>query len=265
LEGRFVSESRLRATAARILHRNNAQDILQALANLEEHRAQFTTRWVWELIQNARDFPDRSRPMTIRIVVSPQEIIFAHNGRDFADEEILSLIYHGSTKQSNPEQLGQFGTGFLSTHLLSKRVQVRGTLRDREGVRTGFEFNLDRSGDDADKVGAATRRSLDELERSLETGERRPSVWTEYTYDIDGTLNAADLIADFPFEAIPYILVFDQNVDKVELRLPERRAAYERADSEDLDTGSRLTVVAGVGLSFCYPRREWHSRRCSGR
>jgi hypothetical protein len=69
--GRSVSESRLRATAGKILHRNNAQEILQALADLEEHRAEFSTRWLWELIQNARDFPDDSRPMTIRIVVAP--------------------------------------------------------------------------------------------------------------------------------------------------------------------------------------------------
>ena len=54
-----MNKRRLRATAARILHRNNAQEILQALANLEEHRAEFATRWMWELIQNARDFPDK--------------------------------------------------------------------------------------------------------------------------------------------------------------------------------------------------------------
>jgi hypothetical protein len=64
-----VSDSRLQAKATKILHRNNAQEILQALATLEEHRAEFATRWLWELIQNARDFPDDSRPMTIRISV----------------------------------------------------------------------------------------------------------------------------------------------------------------------------------------------------
>jgi hypothetical protein len=110
--------SRLQAKATKILHSNNAQEILQAFSTLEAHRAEFATRWLWELIQNARDFPDDSRPMTIRITVSTKQITFAHNGRDFTEEKILSLIYHGSTKQSNPEQLGKFGTGFLSTHLL---------------------------------------------------------------------------------------------------------------------------------------------------
>lgn len=119
-----MSESRLDAKANRILHRNNAQEIVKALADLEEHRAEFATRWLWELIQNARDFPDEARPMTICVSVLLEQITFAHNGRDFTEDEILSLILHGSTKQSNPAQLGKFGTGFLSTHLLSKQVRV---------------------------------------------------------------------------------------------------------------------------------------------
>ena len=49
-----MSDSRLDAKANRILHRNNAQEIVKALADLEEHRAEFATRWLWELIQNAR-------------------------------------------------------------------------------------------------------------------------------------------------------------------------------------------------------------------
>ena len=78
--GHSASDSRLDTKANRILHRNNAQEIVKALADLEEHRAEFATRWVWELIQNARDFPDESRPMTIRISVSVERITFAHNG-----------------------------------------------------------------------------------------------------------------------------------------------------------------------------------------
>ena len=90
--GYSVSDSRLDSKANRILHCNNAQEIVKALADLEEHRAEFAARWLWELIQNARDFPDESRPMTIRISVSPERIAFAHNGRDFTEDEILSLI-----------------------------------------------------------------------------------------------------------------------------------------------------------------------------
>lgn len=241
-----MRDSRLQAKATKILHRNNAQEILQALAILEEHRAEFATRWLWELIQNARDFPDKSRPMTIRINVSPKQITFMHNGRDFTEEEILSLIYHGSTKQSNLEQLGKFGTGFLSTHLLSKQVRVKGTLRDEEGVRKAFEFDLDRSGDNAEQVGEAMQRSFRALEQSLARAGVKPADWTEYVYRTDGALDSDELEANFPFEAIPYILVFDDKVYAIELRLGDRRVTYERAGSEELDVGSWLTVIEGI-------------------
>ena len=236
---------RLDAKATKILHRNNAQEIVKALADLEEHRAEFATRWLWELIQNARDFPDGSRPMTIRINVSPKQITFALSGRDFTEDEILSLILHGSTKQSNLEQLGKFGTGFLSTHLLSKQVWVKGTLCGDDGVRRPFEFELDRSGDDAGQVGEAMQQSLGALKRSLVRSGVAPTSWTEYVYKIDEALDLEELETDFPFEAIPYILVFDENVETIELRLWDRQATYVRAGSEELNAGGRLTVIEG--------------------
>jgi hypothetical protein len=213
---------------------------------LEEQREEFATRWIWELIQNARDFPDDSRPMKIRISVSPNQVTFAHNGRDFKAEEIVSLIYHGSTKQSNAEQLGKFGTGFLSTHLLSRQVKVRGTLRDEKGVRKPFEFKLDRSGDDADEVGDAMQESFDALERSLGEGGLKLTDWTEYLYQTDGGLDAG-LESQFPSDTIPYILVFDGKVDAVELQLGGRRTAFARVRSEGLTADSWITTIEGSG------------------
>lgn len=165
-----------------ILNRNNAQEILKALRDLEERRPEFATRWLWELMQNARDFPEPARPMIVRVRVTPGQISFSHNGRDFSEDEILSLIYHGSTKQDQ-SLLGKFGTGFLSTHLLSRKVRVRGTLVEETGDEHGFEFALDRSGDDAASVGEAMDRSVDAFERSLSDTQIGPSEWTEYIYD----------------------------------------------------------------------------------
>jgi hypothetical protein len=201
---------------------------------------------LWELIQNARDFPDPSRQMAIRISVSEEQITFAHNGRDFTRDEILSLIYHGSTKQSNSEQLGKFGTGFLSTHLLSRQVRVKGTLRDDEHGRRAFEFELDRSGDDADEVGDAVQRSFEALEDSLGQSDLEATDWTEFAYEADGALDTKELESKFPFDTLPYILVFDAKVEKIEIELPERRAAYVRAESEELGTDLRMAVIEGI-------------------
>ena len=59
-----------------------------------------------------------------------------------------------------------------------------------------------------------------------------------------------DTIQICALDAIPYILVFDRNVVRIELRLLNRRAVYVRAEIEQLDTGSQLTVIGGSSPRF---------------
>lgn len=126
-----------------------------------------------------------------------------------------------------------------------KQVRVKGTLCDDDGVRNAFEFDLDRSGDSAEQVGDAMQRSLGALKRSLARSGVAPTDWTEYVYRTDETVDADELESEFPFEAIPYILVFDESVETIELRLWGKQAVYKRAAIKELDTGNRLTVIEG--------------------
>jgi hypothetical protein len=45
----------LRQAKAATLVENTAQAIFKHLDRLEDHRKRFESRWVWELLQNARD------------------------------------------------------------------------------------------------------------------------------------------------------------------------------------------------------------------
>lgn len=231
--------------AKAILNRNNAQEILKALKDLEERRPEFETRWLWELMQNARDFPERSRPMVIKVTVSQGHIRFAHNGRAFSEDEILSLIYHGSTKQDKG-LLGKFGTGFLSTHLLSRKVLVRSTLVEETGKQFGFEFALDRSGDDPAAVGEAMERSVEAFERSLADDGIGPSEWTEFVYETaDGTqTHGAHSATRFQLDAIPYVLAFDENINTIDVDLPQLHYVFKREPGEQLADGTPVTVIS---------------------
>ena len=107
------------------------------------------------------------------------------------------------------------------------------------------------------------------MKRSLVRSRIAPTDWTEYIYKTDEIVDADELESDFPFDAIPYILVFDANVETIELRLWEKRAIYERAETKVLDTGSRLTVIEGGDTTNSFivheendiqaavPVREW--------
>ena len=138
----------------RVLTDNTAQGVLNHLKALESNRAHVLTRWVWELLQNARDASIGSDTELVASVEQNEgELIFQHNGADFKIDEIAHLIYHGSTKVENPVAIGQYGSGFLATHLLSPEIEVSGLIEN--GRR--FEFPLKR------EIGSVT-----ELSQSME-------------------------------------------------------------------------------------------------
>ena len=100
---------------------NSAQTVRNRLREMESKRAHVLTRWVWELLQNARDAAVHGTEgnLVASIEQNHTELVFKHNGTDFTKDQIAHVIYHGSTKTESTESIGQYGTGFLSTHLLS--------------------------------------------------------------------------------------------------------------------------------------------------
>ncbi len=108
----------------KVLTENTAQGVLNHLKALESNRARMITRWIWELLQNARD----TSATFASIEQSQGEVIFRHNGTKFKKEEIAHIIYHGSTKIEDKGTIGQYGSGFLAAHLLSPIIEVSGQL-----------------------------------------------------------------------------------------------------------------------------------------
>lgn len=125
---------------------NTAQGIFNYLKEIENKREIYEKRWIWELLQNALDAAPHDRKIEVKIIKDDNKLTFAHNGRPFKPEEVAHLIYHGSTKRE--QDIGKFGTGFLITHLLSKKVNVKGVREDRKK----FDFMLDRSGASSDEI-----------------------------------------------------------------------------------------------------------------
>src|SRR6266481_5628201 len=129
--------------------------------DMEKHRAGVerspttSRRWVWELIQNAKDVNIDGK-VRVRVEAdldgSDAHITFKHNGGAFSAENIRFLIEQVSSKDrtndsdGRPTTTGRFGTGFLTTHLLSDRVLVRGVAAGKGFAPRKFKLSLDRSG-----------------------------------------------------------------------------------------------------------------------
>ena len=114
-----------------VLTANTAQIVYQHLKNLESRRERVQTRWIWELLQNALDASSGdfgSLNCSIVYDSGQESLVFQHNGREFKKDEVAHLIYHGSTKAEDETKLGQYGSGFLTTHLLSWDIKISGQL-----------------------------------------------------------------------------------------------------------------------------------------
>lgn len=158
-----------------------ADKIRQILSKVMETPTQSSKRWVWELMQNAKDIPNRFGEVSIKIELTENSLKFLHNGNPFSLKNIMGLIQQVSSKDStnsNEEVTGKFGTGFISTHLLSRNISVKGFVF-HNGIHRKFEIDLDRSGDSSEDLIPKIKKALDHISK-IEDNEIFP---IEHNYE----------------------------------------------------------------------------------
>jgi len=197
-------------------------------------------RWIWELVQNAKDSisGQPNRRVDIEINVNSDIYIFKHNGSPFKEDTLFGLLYKFSEgKTNNYESTGRFGTGFLTTHALSKTVEISGDLiPDDQTEPIGFSVTMYREGEDKELL-----EGLEKTENSLRYFDK-PLNWTTYTYKAVTERNreAGDL----------GIQNFKDNIDKVMLFCPEINSI------KLVDNDNTITIERGRDIYFheynCY-------------
>lgn len=145
-----------------------ADKIIQLLDKTYNSRLS-SKRWVWELMQNAKDVPNKFGRVSIRIELWQDKLIFSHNGDCFTIGNISGLIQQVSSKDSANEgelkQTGKFGTGFITTHLLSKIIKVNGVVENpNTGKYQHFTLNLDRSAHKSEDMIPCITKNLEKFE-----------------------------------------------------------------------------------------------------
>lgn len=116
----------------------------QGLAKLDSRSSE---RAIWELFQNARDLAKVNskgkKEAHIKIRLTSDEFIFAHQGRPFTHDSFSSLVKQVSAQEKEDEEsVGQYGTGFLTTHAFGRVINVVGSL-DMESLAPGKFVNID--------------------------------------------------------------------------------------------------------------------------
>jgi hypothetical protein len=146
----------------------SADKILQILDQVRNDGELSKRRWVWELLQNAKDLsPQRwDGGVSVALELTDEALTFRHNGDPFTAKQLTSLVQQVSSKPPGSEDAditGKFGTGFISTHLLSDVIVVSGYVARANGAHRELEMRLDRSGKTSEVLQASIRQALEKL------------------------------------------------------------------------------------------------------
>ncbi len=205
---------------------NKIIDMMQELKLKNDEKT--ACRWVWELIQNAKDVADDTGVINIEIEFNEKEkyLVFKHDGKNFTTDNIVHLISQVSSKERNSDSdsgvIGKFGTGFLTTHLLSEKVKVKAYLKDEDEPLKKIDILLDRSGETKEEVIAAVNESFRQLKSSKEmntsvSSENR-GFDTCFFYELDNNgIETAKNGLENLYISIPYVFAFVEKVNSVKI------------------------------------------------
>jgi hypothetical protein len=222
--------------------RSIADKILKRLHDLEKTVENNQGRWAWELLQNAKDSiaEDDDRTVSIQIELDRNSVTFRHNGNHFTDQDVVGLIDQISSKEVEEGQeikkTGRFGTGFLTTHLLSRVIKIKGITGSTDGDFHKFEFLLDRQGRTIAQLIPRITNSWKEFNESIEKispSYDKNCFNTSFCYQLETEeqKRVAQIGVEEFSRLIPFVLAFIPKIGRVEIidNLASENTCYEKS------------------------------------
>ena len=199
-----------------------ARDIITGISNNTGVRP---VRAIWELVQNARDVVKPDRRANIKFTHSQNELVFQHDGLPFTHKTIEALILQTSSKATeNNVEVGQYGTGFLTTHKFGLKFKLTAPLKTSEKFERYYkiqDFEIDRHWTDKTEM----RKTIEDQWRETQKWgkvfidtENTPYPYTIFKYQHEterAMRNAEEAFKDAPCMA-PYVLLLNPQIERIE-------------------------------------------------
>lgn len=222
--------------------KQHADKIIQGIKKLEENDA---NRAIWELFQNAIDLSDNSE---ITIAITEDNLVFRHNGEPFTPMTLDCLFKQVSSKTleerkitfDDNEPVGQYGTGFITSHTFGKQIEINGALVKDEGYVALNNFFIDRDTDNWKELGQRIRLLKKEVARLLkdEITIVPPYPETEFSFKTisknnkDCAIKAVNSLQTI----LPYVITLNPRLKKVTVKdLSGSTIVYQRKGSFCVD------------------------------
>lgn len=261
----------------KLLRKMYISNVAKRLRQLNQPSDIDRKRWVWELIQNAKDTiagdPSRNE-INVRIDIDGDIVKFRHDGNPFTADARFGLLYKYSEDKENQESTGRFGTGFLTTHCLSKVVTIESNmyLDDGHTRLCGFRVTMYRDGQ-------IEKELLDGLNRMRQSEEYYEDTfkWTTFTYHVstDSGRRAIKLGVENFHENIAQTMLFCKELASIELNDNGKVTSIVRKQVIDVAPNVRSAEFEIHGeqtfsrrflySSFCEDNKELSERYRAGR
>ena len=205
-----------RAKERRQDNKQHATKIDQGLRSVDSQTG--PARAIWELCQNARDLAEDCH---IRMELTDKAFRFSHNGIPFDMDSLGSLIKQVSGQgKENDETVGQYGTGFLTTHYYGMKFSLYGSYQIGDDMYIDLAgFEIDRVHNSIDElINKITDqlRHTDELLGRTYSSERQE--WTTFVYDLpahhkDGAAKGLEAA----IVQMPYVMLFNDRITECQI------------------------------------------------
>jgi hypothetical protein len=191
-------------------HCTKIRDGIRKNGTTSAHRA------IWELFQNAGDLADRAE---IKMTLSDETFVFAHKGKPFTYDSLCSLVKQVSSEEKEGyDTVGQYGTGFLTTHIFGLEIVLNGSMCISNDPFVYVDVNnfvIDRK--NFDNIPAFIEdmiAQIDGVTKLMDEAQHpAPREWTELSYGLnEDRLSKVQTAIDESIKLMPYVLTFNDNI-----------------------------------------------------
>lgn len=227
-------------------------------------------RAIWELVQNAKDL---SEECCICMRLTKDRFVFSHKGTPFNYETLTSLIKQVSSSEKqfrdkNSDGLpkvGQYGTGFLTTHAFGRKIELKGSMEaSLEGEAQCYVDLEDSNGVGfvIDREFVTIKEFLKKMNNQIEKAQEllykqsypQPHEWTELAYILNESgMKKAITGLENAKRLMPFVLAFNAKIKEVrmicDLEDEKYDITYCRERSETERVANYLVTKVSIGMS----------------
>jgi hypothetical protein len=236
------------------LYETAADKINEKMRKVRNDVKSYERSWIWELIQNAKDnvaSEFAAQKVSILIKLKNDEFIFSHNYGYFTRTNVEGIIRqvnkkdikNDSSEDNNNIIIGRFGTGFMTTHLLSPVISVKALFEQNGKFNKFVQFTLDRTDIEKPALVKSITNSFEKAVESVNNAQefdKNEINFSDYnsvfSYKLDDNAHffARKGIDDLR-SSLPFTLVFVNGINTVQINENDQSIRYIKGNPEPLE------------------------------